>query len=174
MKGRKAVIPAALALALLLALAALRIGGGRGPVTVKLNGEEVPVTLAEDEHVWLTVDPASVTATGATAVLHKEGIPQIGYGYRYYIARRAHHSGREWTEIPWLDGEGPSWWMSLIVMGFDPDGEPDLAHRESDLPVDWTDIYGPLEPGEYLFVKEVVDPDDRSNDRYIGAAFTVK
>lgn len=39
--------------------------------------------------------------------------------------------------------------------------------------MDWEDIYGPLEPGEYLFVKEVVDPDDRSDDRYIGVEFTV-
>lgn len=170
MKRWKIAVPAALVLAAVL----LWGGGRRGPVTVALNGEDAPVTLTEDEHVWLTVDSASVTATGATAVLHKEGIPQIGYGDRYYIARRAHHSGREWTEIPWLDGEGPSWWMSLTIMGFDPDGEPDLAHRTSNLPMDWTDIYGPLEPGEYLLVKEVVDPDDRSNDRYIGAAFTVK
>ena len=170
MKKWKIAVPAALVLA-----AALLWGGGRrGPVTVALNGEDAPVTLTEDGHVWLTVDPVTVTATGAVATLHKEGIPQIGYGYRYYIARRAHHSGREWTEIPWLDGEGPSWWMSLIIMGLDPDGEPDLAHRESDLPVDWTDIYGPLEPGEYLLVKEVVDPADSSAGRYIGAAFTVK
>nr|WP_325184886.1 hypothetical protein [uncultured Oscillibacter sp.] len=170
MKKRKIAVPAALVLAAVL----LWGGGRRGPVTVALNGEEAPVTLTEDEHVYLTVDPVTVTATGAVATLHKEGIPQIGYGDRYYIARRAHHSGREWTEVPWLDSEGPSWWMSLTIMGLDPDGEPDLAHRESDLPMDWTDIYGPLEPGKYLLVKEVVDPDDRSNGRYIGAAFTVK
>ena len=39
---------------------------------------------------------------------------------------------------------------------------------------DWTDIYGPLEPGEYLLVKKVTDPADPSAGRYIGAAFTVK
>ena len=39
---------------------------------------------------------------------------------------------------------------------------------------DWTDIYGPLEPGEYLFVKEVMDPTDPAAGRYIGAQFTVK
>lgn len=170
MKKWTIAVPAAL----VLVLALLWSAGRRGPVTVALNGEEAPVTLAEDGHVWLTVDPASVTATGAAAVLHKEGIPRIGYGHRYYIARRAHHSGREWTEVPWLDSGGPSWWMSLTVMGFDPDGEPDLAHRTSDLPMDWTDIYGPLEPGEYLLVKEVVDPADPSAGRYIGAKFTVK
>ncbi len=170
MKKWKIAVLAALVLAAVL----LWSGGRRGPVTVELNGEETPVTLAEDEHVYLTVDPASVTATEATAVLRKEGIPQIGYGDRYYIARKAHHSGREWTEVPWLDGEGPSWWMHLTVMGFDPDGEPDLEYRETSLPVDWTDIYGTLEPGEHLFVKEVTDPADRSAGRYIGAVFTVK
>lgn len=170
MKKWKIAVPAALVLAAVL----LWGGGRRGPVTVALNGEEAPVTLAEDENVWLTVDPVTVTATGAVAALHKEGIPRIGYGEPYYIARKAGGIGQKWTEVPWLDGEGPSWWMHLTVMGFDPDGEPDLAHRTSDLPMDWTDIYGPLEPGEYLLVKKVVDPDDRSNDRYIGAAFTVK
>lgn len=172
MKGRKFVIPAALAL--LLALAVARGGREKGPVTVTLNGKEAPVTLAEDEHVWLTVDPASVTNTEAAITLHKQGISRIGYGDPFYIARKAHYNSREWKEVPWLDGEGPSWWMHLTVMGFDPDGEPDLAHREKDLPVNWTDLYGPLEPGEYLFVKEVADPADPSAGRYIGAAFTVK
>lgn len=170
MKKWKIAVPAALVLAAVL----LWGGGRRGPVTVALNGEDAPVTLAEDEHVYLTVDPVTVTATGAAAVLHKEGIPRIGYGEPYYIARKAGGIGQKWGEVPWLDGEGPSWWMHLTVMGLDPDGEPDLAHRTSDLPMDWTDIYGPLEPGEYLLVKEVTDPADPSAGRYIGAAFTVK
>lgn len=172
MKKWKIAVPAALVLAL-AALTLLWGAGRRGPVTVALNGEEVPVTLAEDEHVWLTVDPASVTVTGATAAMHKEGISQISYGNAYYIAQKTHNTSKKWAEVPWRNGE-PSWWRSLTIMGFDPDGEPDLAHRASDLPVDWTDIYGPLEPGKYLFVKEVVDLDGRSNDQYIGAAFTVK
>lgn len=170
MKKWKIAVPAALVLAAVLLWGA----GRRGPVTVALNGEEAPVTLAEDEHVWLTVDPATVTATGATAILHKEGIPQIGYGAAYYIARRERPGSRRWTEVPWLDGEGPTWWKQLTVMGFDPGGEPDLVHREEELPVDWTDIYGPLEPGKYLLVKEVLDPAEPSTGRYIGAEFTVR
>lgn len=149
--------------------------GGRegGPITVTLNGQETPITLTEDEHVWLTVDPATVTATGAIVVLHKEGIPEIGYGHRYHIAQKERQNSRRWTEVPWIDGFSGDWFLPLIVMGFTPDGIPNLGHRESNLPVNWEDIYGPLEPGEYLFVKEVVDPDDRSTGRYIGVEFTV-
>lgn len=169
MKKWKIAVPAALAV--LLALAVLRAGGRRGPVTVALNAEDAPVALAEDEHVWLTVDNAA--ATGATAVLHMEGIPRIGYGEPYYIARKEHDNSRKWTEVPWRGGE-PSWWMLLHVLGSEPEGAPDLEHRESERTVDWTDIYGPLEPGEYLFVKEVLDPEDRASARYIGAAFTVE
>lgn len=64
-------------------------------------------------------------------------------------------------------------------MGFDPDSVPEEERRgdqwdmETGMQEDWTDIYGPLEPGEYLFVKEVMDPADRSASRYIGAEFTV-
>ena len=158
---------------LALLLAALWGGSEGGPVTVTLNGQETPVTLTEDEHVWLTVAPATVTATGAIVVLHKEGIPAIGYGERCHIAQKGRQNSRRWTEVPWIDGFRGDWHLHLIVMGFSPDGIPNLEHRESNLPVDWEDIYGPLEPGEYLFVKEVVDPDDRSDDRYIGVEFTV-
>ena len=72
MKKWKIAVLAALVLAAVL----LWSGGRRGPVTVELNGEETPVTLAEDEHVYLTVDPASVTATEATAVLRPKSTPQ--------------------------------------------------------------------------------------------------
>lgn len=177
MKGRKFLIPAVLALAL-LALAAVRTDGEKGPVTVTLNDRETPVTLAEDEHVWLTVD--SATATGAAVTLHKQGIPQIGYGDSYYIAHKNRHSGQAWTEVPWLDGDGPDWWMYLIVMGYDSDGASEVERwegewdKETVMQLDWTNLYGPLEPGEYLFIKEVIDPDDRSADRYIGAMFTVE
>lgn len=119
------------------------------------------------------MDPATVTATGAIVVLHKEGIPEIGYGHRYHIAQKERQNSRRWTEVPWIDGFSGDWFLPLIVMGFTPDGIPNLGHRESNLPVNWEDIYGPLEPGEYLFVKEVVDPDDRSTGRYIGVEFTV-
>lgn len=169
MKRLRFLIPAVLA----LLLAAPWGGREGGPVTVTLNGQETPVTLTEDEHVWLTVDPTTVTATGAIVVLHKEGIPEIGYGHRYHIAQKGRQNSRRWTEVPWIDGFRGDWHLHLIVMGFSPDGIPNLEHRESNLPVDWEDIYGPLEPGEYLFVKEVVDPDDRSDDRYIGVEFTV-
>ena len=179
MRGRRVVIPTALAL-LLLALAALWSGGEKGAVTVALNGEDAPAALTEDGHVWLTVEPAAVTATGAAVTLHTRGIPRIGYGDSYYIARKEHHNSREWTEVPWRDSGGPSWWALLNVMGFDPDSVPEEERREDQwdmetgMRVDWTDVYGPLEPGEYLFVKEVVDPSDRSASRYIGAEFTVK
>lgn len=76
MSGRKWMLPGALAL-LLLALAALQSGWERSPVTVMLNGREIPVTLAEDETVYLRVEPAAVTATGAAATIHLRGIPQI-------------------------------------------------------------------------------------------------
>ena len=163
------LIPAVLA----LLLAALRGGREGSPITVTLNGQETPVTLKEDEHVWLTVAPATVTATGAIVVLHKEGIPEIGYGERYYIAQKGRQNSRRWTEDPWADGFSGDWYLYLIVMGFTSDGIPNLEHKESNLPVNWEDIYGPLEPGEYLFVKEVVDPDDRSAGWDIGAEFTV-
>lgn len=177
MRRRKIVIPAALAL-VLLALAVVRSSGEKGPVTVTLNGREAPVTLTEDEHVWLTVD--SVTPTGAAVTLHKQGIPQIGYGDCYYIAQKERHSGQAWTEVPWLDSDEPVSWHLLTVMGFDPDGMSETERwegewdKETEMPEDWTYVYGPLEPGEYLFVKEVVDPNNRSADRYIGARFTVE
>ena len=173
MRRRKLVISAALAA---LALAVLWAGGERGPVTVTLNGAETPVTLAEDGDVYLTVEAAAVTATGAAAVLHREGISRIGYGDGYYIAQKERHNSRKWTEVPWLDQDGPSWWPSMTVMGFDPDGAPEEARLagETEMAEDWTDIYGPLEPGEYLFVKEVMDPTDPAAGRYIGAQFTVK
>lgn len=79
---------------LALLLAALWGGSEGGPVTVTLNGQETPVTLTEDEHVWLTVDPATVTATGAIVVLHKEGIPAIGYGERCHIAQKGRQNSR--------------------------------------------------------------------------------
>ena len=180
MSGRKWMLPGALAL-LLLALAALRSGWERGPVTVTLNGRETPVTLTEDEIVYLTVEPAAVTATGAAATIHLRGIPQIQFGDRYYIAQRDRYNSRKWTEVPWVNGDEPETWLLLITLGFDPDGVPEAERwpgewdRESDLPpVDWGDVYGPLEPGEYLFIKEVMDPDDRASARYIGAAFTVE
>lgn len=177
MRGRKLVIPAMLVLVLLV-LAAARGSGKRGPVTVKLNSREAPVILTEDEHVWLTAD--SVTATGAAVTLHKQGIPQIGYGEPYYIAQKERHSGQTWTEIPWLDSDGTDNWMYLLVMGFDPNGVQEAERWEGEwdkedvTQLDWTGLYGPLEPGEYLFVKEVVDPADRSADRYIGVVFTVE
>ena len=107
MRRRKLVISAALAA---LALAVLWAGGERGPVTVTLNGAETPVTLAEDGDVYLTVEAAAVTATGAAAVLHREGISRIGYGDAYYIAQKERHNSRKWVEVPWLDQDGPSWW----------------------------------------------------------------
>lgn len=178
MKGRKFVIPAALAL--LLALAVARGGREKGPVTVTLNGKEAPVTLAEDEHVWLTVDPASVTNTEAAITLHKQGISRIGYGDPFYIARKAHYNSREWKEVPWRGDEEPDWWAFLTIVGFCPDGGPETERQqghwdmETEMQADWADIYGTLEPGKYLFVKEIIDPENRSAGRYIGAAFTVK
>ncbi len=173
MRRRKLVISAALAT---LALAVLLGRRGAGPVTVTLNGAETPVTLAEDRDVYLTVEPAAVSSTGAVVVLHREGVPQIGYGDAYYIAQKERHNSRKWTEVPWLDQDEPSWWPSMTVMGFDPDGASEEARLagETEMAEDWTDIYGPLEPGEYLFVKEVMDPTDPAAGRYIGAQFTVK
>ena len=80
MKRNRLLILAALA----ILLATLWGGRKNVPATVSLNGQETPVVLTEDEHVWLTVDPSTVTATGAMAVLHKEGIPKIGYGEQYW------------------------------------------------------------------------------------------
>lgn len=173
MRRRKLVISAALAT---LALAVLLGRRGAGPVTVTLNGAETPVTLAEDRDVYLTVEPAAVSSTGAVVVLHREGVPQIGYGDAYYIAQKERHNSRKWTEVPWLDQDEPSWWPSMTVMGFDPDGASEEARLagETEMAEDWTDIYGPLEPGEYLFVKEVMDPTDPAAGRYIGVQFTVK
>ena len=170
MKRNRLLILAALA----ILLATLWGGRKNVPATVSLNGQETPVVLTEDEHVWLTVDPATVTATGAMAVLHKEGIPKIGYGEQYYIAQKVYQNSRTWTEVAWIDGFSGDWFAHLIVMGCAPDNVPNLDYKESNLPVNWEDMYGPLKPGEYLFVKEVVDPDNRSSDRYIGVEFTVK
>lgn len=167
-------------LALLLVLSAVRSGGEIGPVTVTLNGWEAPVELVESEDVWLTVDPDSVTATGLTAVIHKRNIPTVWYGNLYYIAQKTRRDRKNWTEMPWLNGNAPDWWGTLIGMGFYPDGVPKEERwdgewdMESNMQINWTDVYGSLEPGEYLLVKEVVDLDDCSAGRHIGARFTVE
>ena len=122
----------------------------------------------------------SVTATGLTAVIHKRNIPTVWYGNVYYIAQKTRRDRKNWTEMPWFNGNAPDWWGTLIGMGFYPDGVPKEERwdgewdMESDMQINWTDVYGSLEPGEYLLVKEVVDLDDCSAGRHIGARFTVE
>ncbi len=73
-----------------------------------LNGAETPVTLAEDGDVYLTVEAAAVTGTGAAAVLHREGVPRLAMEMPIILRKKSAITAESGRRSPGLTRTGPA------------------------------------------------------------------
>ena len=115
------------------------------------------------EGVSMSVQKDSVTAKGAVVTLLNKVDKDYQYGQEYFIQK--YEDGR-WYQVPYI----------IDDIGFE-----DIAYvlekdSESEFTIDWSWLYGTLEPGEYRIVKDIMDFRDTGDyDVYtLTAEFTIE
>ncbi len=86
----------------------------------------------------LTLKENTLTPAGATFILNNLGPEVAYYGQQYFL--------QMYFDDQWYDITGdPSWTLELIHIN---------PGEKTELPVDWSNFFGVLPPGNYRFIKE--------------------
>ena len=111
------------------------------------------VITGGDSGVTMEIKEETLTKSGATILLQVKDGEEYSYGRWFRIDKK---ENGEWRGLEPID---ENYVFDAIGFILNP-------YSESEDKVDWSDLYGELEKGEYRLVKNI-------SGKYIGAEFTI-
>ena len=97
------------------------------------------------DKIVMTIKEGTLTKTGATVLIKDSNEEPYSYGEWYRIDKK---ENGKWEELETIDGKT----VPEIAL-------PMLEYGDIERTIDWTNIYGELESGEYRIVKRPVGVD---------------
>ena len=112
--------------------------------TENLNYEiDIPEIERSKDKVKMTIKEGTLTKNGATVIIHDEN--EIPYNYdEWYLIYKM--EGSEWKLVEPID---PDYIVDAIALMVDPNT------HEIEFDIDWSKVFGELENGRYMLVKEL-------------------
>lgn len=112
--------------------------------TENLNYEiDIPEIERSKDKVKMTIKEGTLTRNGATVIIHDDNENPYIYGNDYLIYRMEEN---EWKLVEPID---PDYIVDAIALMVDPNT------HEIEFDIDWSKVFGELENGRYMLVKEL-------------------
>ena len=112
--------------------------------TENLNYEiDIPEIERSKDKVKMTIKEGTLTRNGATVIIHDDNENPYIYGNDYLIYRMEEN---EWKLVEPID---PDYIVDAIALMVDPNT------HEIEFDTDWSKVFGELENGRYMLVKEL-------------------
>ena len=112
--------------------------------TENLNYDiDIPEIERSKDKVKMTIKEGTLTRNGATVIIHDDNENPYIYGNDYLIYRMEEN---EWKLVEPID---PDYIVDAIALMVDPNT------HEIEFDIDWSKVFGELENGRYMLVKEL-------------------
>ncbi len=135
---------------------------GKGEVAVKSIVDET-INIENVENMTFTIADENISKTGITVTMSYDGDRQIQIG-QWFMLRK--YVNDEWKDLSYIIEEVCFTDEAYIINN----------DKQYDKYYDWTNIYGELSPGKYMWITKVVDfveANDYST-KYVAQSFEIK
>ncbi len=120
-------------------------------------GKENKFVFNSRDGLTLTLKKRTLTPAGATFIYKNEGTDIVYFGTKYFL--------QIYLDEKWFNMVSSTFW-TLELIRLNP-GE------EAELPIDWSNFYGDLPPGNYRFIKEFHVSEPLGELRYVNYPFMI-
>lgn len=115
----------------------------------------------EDDDITMTIKDGTLTRSGATIIITDLSGKDNVYGTQYRIDKKVNGN---WEQLKYVNKQNYAW----TLIGYRVD-----ENNKLQLEMNWENLYGTLDDGEYRIVKDTGVPGDLVN-HYFSVEFTLK